>query len=82
MKSLTKHQPNPENVTAYATTSSQRPMLSLTRNVLKMTAFFAKSAALLSPGSLCGACIENSEKKMNSTIPIFWKSHHSVLSAM
>ena len=45
-------------------------------------AFSKKFAALLLPGNLCGACIENSEKLMNSTIPIFWKSHHSALSAM
>lgn len=82
MRFLTKHQPNPEIMKALATTSSLTPTRSLTRNVLKMTAFSKKFAALLLPGNLCGACIENSEKKMNSTIPIFLKLHLSALSAM
>ena len=82
MRFLTKHQPNPEIMKALATTSSLTPTRSLTRNVLKMTAFSKKFAALLLPGNLCGACIENSEKLMNSTIPIFLKLHLSALSAM
>ena len=82
MRFLTKHQPNPEIMKALATTSSLTPTRLLTLNVLKMTAFSKKFAALLLPGSLCGAYTKNSEKLMNSTIPIFLKLHLSALSAM
>ena len=50
--------------------------------VQKMTVFSKKFAALLLPGNLWAACIRNSEKNRNLKIPIFWKSHHSALSAM